>query len=122
MPTSRPDSQVFTDVHVYFHPANADTKYTGTIRVAFLEGTTPYELKADVIVKRGDDPAHQSVIGMVSSVPGVLDLTIAIDAEGETTRQIRERVRVTLDARAGYLLGVAVGMALGSHAFGGVSG
>src|SRR6478672_11328697 len=41
VPASRPDHQVFADVHFYFHPAEADTKYTGTIEVGFIQGAAP---------------------------------------------------------------------------------
>jgi hypothetical protein len=31
MPVSRPDTPVFSDVHVYYHGAGADTKYVGSV-------------------------------------------------------------------------------------------
>jgi len=96
MPASRPDNQTFTDVHFYFHSATADTKYTGTIQIGFMEGSTPHEVTSNVTVKRGDSPANTSVSGIVSSTPGTHPMTIAIVAESGTIQQIRERVPVTV--------------------------
>ena len=39
MPVSRPDAQVFSDVHFYYHGAGAETKYTGSIDVGFFQGS-----------------------------------------------------------------------------------
>jgi hypothetical protein len=33
LPVSRPDTQVFSDVHFYYHGAGAETKYTGSIDI-----------------------------------------------------------------------------------------
>ena len=36
VPVSRPDEQVFSDVHVYYHGAETDIKYVGAIRIGFF--------------------------------------------------------------------------------------
>ena len=36
VPVSRPDARVFSDVHIYYHGAGAETKYTGSIQVGFF--------------------------------------------------------------------------------------
>ena len=95
MPASRPDSQAFTDVHFYFHPATADATYRGTILIPFLEGSTPHELKSNVTVKQGEAPANNSVSGIVPSKPGTYPMTIDVVAEsGGASQRIRERVPV----------------------------
>lgn len=94
MPASGPGRQVFTDVHFYFHPAATDTKYTGKIQIGFVEGSAPYELTPNMTVKRGDSLGNTSVIGIVSSKPGTHEMTIAMVAEADSTRQIRDQVRV----------------------------
>src|SRR4051794_27860388 len=94
IPASRGDSQAFSDVHFYFHPAATDTKYSGKIQVGFFEGATPHELTPNVTVKRGDSRANTSVVGIVSSQPGAHDMTIAMVAESGTPREIRDRIRI----------------------------
>src|SRR5262245_958358 len=41
LPVSRPDRESHTTVHFYFHSAATDTKYTGTIELAFAQGAVP---------------------------------------------------------------------------------
>jgi len=96
-PVDRPDSRVLANVHFYYHPAAAETKYTGSIRIGFFD--TAHEIKPNVTVKPGDSPGNQSVSGFVSSKPGAYTMTIAVTAtsgpSGAVT-QIREEVPVTL--------------------------
>jgi len=94
MPASRADSQAFTDVHFYFHPASNDTTYSGKIQLGFFEGATPHELTPKVTVKRGESRANTSVVGIVSSRPGTHAMTIAVTAESATPREIREQVPI----------------------------
>jgi hypothetical protein len=92
LPASRPDHPVFTDVHVYFHPTEANTKYTGTIDAGFVEGATPS--KANVTVKPNTSAVPFTTVGMVVSARGEYRLTIAVSAQGATSRQIREQIPV----------------------------
>ena len=92
LPASRPDNQAFTDVHLYFHPASAETKYVGTVQIGFFEGAAPHEVKPNVTVKPGGPVARSSVAGIVSSTPGTRALTIAIVADSGTPRQIQEDI------------------------------
>src|SRR5258705_12210054 len=39
LPVSRPDGQIFSDVHFYYHAAGAETKYTGSIGIGFFRGS-----------------------------------------------------------------------------------
>src|SRR4051794_38209327 len=38
LPASKPDAQVFSDIHFYFHGAGAETRYEGTINIGYLQG------------------------------------------------------------------------------------
>jgi hypothetical protein len=98
LPVSRPDGQVFTDVHFYFHPAKTEATYRGTILIPFFEGSTPHELKSNVTVKQGEAIANSSVSGIVPSKPGTYPMTIDVVAEsGGATQRIRERVPVIVN-------------------------
>jgi hypothetical protein len=96
LPASTPDRQVFAGVHFYFHPADADTKYTGTIELGFIEGGHP--LTPNATVKAGDTPVQTSVMGVVSSTPGSHPMSIRLAAEGEQPREIKEQVPVEVRA------------------------
>ena len=95
MPPSRPDGQVFVDVHLYYHAAATEMKYTGTVQVGFFN--SPLELRPNFTVKPGASPGNQSVVGIVSDKPGTYSLTIGIDATptpAGASQQIRQQVRV----------------------------
>jgi hypothetical protein len=96
-PVDRPDARVLTHVHFYYHPAAAETKYSGSIRVGFLG--TPHDVTPTVTVKPGDSPGNQSVSGFVSSRPGTYTMSLMVVAtavpSGAVT-QIRDQVSVTL--------------------------
>lgn len=94
LPATQPDHQVFTAVHVYFHPTEADTKYTGTIEAAFVQGSAP--TKSNVTVKADATAAPTTIVGVVLSTPGQYRLTISLNAEGATRRQIREQIPVEI--------------------------
>jgi hypothetical protein len=95
---SRPDQQVFASVHLFFHPAPAETKYTGSQRRVHSNGWTGHP---NISVKAGDKPGQTAVIGLVVPSPGKHEMTIALVAEGEQRREIRERVQVAVQATQG---------------------
>jgi hypothetical protein len=95
MPPSRPNGQVFADVHLYYHPAATETKYTGTVQIGFF--SSPLELRPNFAVKPGASPGNQGVVGIVSEKPGTYPLTIAVEAApapAGPSRQIRQQVSV----------------------------
>ena len=95
IPPSRANDQVFADVHLYYHPATTETKYTGTIQIGFFNSA--HELRPDFTVKPTEAPGNQSVVGIVSDKPGSYPLTIGVEAtptQGGATRKIREQVKV----------------------------
>jgi hypothetical protein len=96
LPVSRPDGQVFSDVHFYYHGAGEETKYTGMIDIGFLQGSTAaHTVQANTTVKKAESIMPHSVTGIVTSTPGTYALTFTLDATITDTgksQPIRERV------------------------------
>lgn len=96
LPVSKPDEQVFSDVHFYYHGAGAETKYTGTIDIGFFQGSpSSHTLQVSTSVKKTESIMPHSVTGIVTSTPGTHALTFAVDATVTETgkgQPIRERV------------------------------
>jgi hypothetical protein len=81
VPASQPASQVFSHLYVYYHPAAMETLYTGSIRVGFFggDGASP-EIKPRITVGPKEKLANQTVMGIVSTMPGTFPLTFDIVA------------------------------------------
>ena len=97
VPVDRPDARVLSHVHLYYHPAALETKYTGSVRIGFFDG--PHELKPNMTVKPGDSPGNHSVSSFVSSKPGTYLMTIAVVATSVPSgaaQEIRDQVSVTV--------------------------
>jgi hypothetical protein len=96
IPVSRPDEQVFSDVHFYYHGAGAETKYTGSIDIGFFQGSPgAHTVQANTTVKKTESIMPHSITGIVTSTPGTYALTFALDAtvtETGKSQPIRERV------------------------------
>src|SRR5262245_40373578 len=70
VPASRPDAQVFSHFHVYFHRAGSETKYTGSIQTGYFQGSPASQrMQTDTTVKN-ESIVNHSVIGIVTSTPG----------------------------------------------------
>lgn len=100
VPASRPDAQVFSDAHFYYHEAGADTKYAGTIDIGFFQGSREsHEVKTDIIVKKNELITNQSVAGIVTSTPGtyaiVFDFVATVTDTGKSV-PIREQVSIVV--------------------------
>ena len=100
LPASQADKPVFSDVHIYYHGAGAETKYTGTIQIGFFEGSPDaHRLPTTVTVKKEESITNQSVTDIVTSKPGtytmVFDL-LAATATGSVGQPVREQVRVSV--------------------------
>jgi hypothetical protein len=81
MPASRPNEQAFADVHVYYHGAGADTKYQGTVALGFLEGSAAVNTApTNLVVKKDEAIANQTVTGIVTSTPGTYEVTFKLTA------------------------------------------
>ena len=98
IPPSRPDAQVFTDVHLYYHGAGGETKYAGAFEIGYLQGSSPSrQFKTDLTVKKNESLTNQSVIGVVTGTPGTHHVSFDITAtvtETRKTQPIREQVAV----------------------------
>jgi hypothetical protein len=96
----RPDAQVFSDVHFYYHGAGAETKYAGSIDVGFFQGSPEsHKLQANTTVKKTESIMNQSVTGIVTPTPGNYALTFALVATVTDTgksQPIREQVPVVV--------------------------
>src|SRR5262245_4982366 len=98
VPMSRPDEQVFSDVHVYYHGGDTDLKYVGAIRVGFFRRASENEqIQTHLIVKKGEPIGNQSVVGIVTDVPGAYEIAFNLSAESippGNNRQIRQRLPI----------------------------
>jgi len=97
MPASRPGDQVFSEVHVYYHPATMLTKYTGTVRIAFFEGT-PYASQQNITVDPSGPVGNSSTVGIVTAKPRTYAVNIAVTATPANGRavQLRDEIPVTV--------------------------
>lgn len=99
IPASRPGTQVFSDLHLYYHGAGGETRYEGTTSIGHMGTDQPYTSQTNVTVKKNESIANNSVIGIVRSAPGSYDITISLMATLTDTRKttpIQQTIRVTL--------------------------
>lgn len=96
MPPSRPDAQIVSAVHFYYHGVQTDTNYSGVNRIGFFQGAGG-QLQPNVTVKGHEEHVNQSITGIVTSTPGDYEMSIAVvAASGTTNRQLNDRVRVAV--------------------------
>jgi hypothetical protein len=101
VPASRNDTQVFSDVHVYYFGAGPETRYVGSYRVGFFQRAdeNPRELSTNITVREGQKLVNQSVTGIVTGIPGTYAVRFAVDASMTgiaTSQPILEEVAVTV--------------------------
>ena len=100
LPASRPDEQVFSDIHFYYHGAGAETRYEGTINIGYLQGSPePHTSRTNITVQKDESITNQSVIGIVTSTPGMHTVTLSLTAtvrDTGKTMPINERIQVTV--------------------------
>ena len=65
-------------VHVVLHPTQADTRYTGTVRIGL--GGTPHDSKVDSTVTRGGPAGNVSITSLLTLMPGVYTTEISLTA------------------------------------------
>jgi hypothetical protein len=97
VPVDRPEARVLAHLHVYYHAAPTETRYSGPIRIGFFD--EPHEIRADITVKPGDSPGNQTVMDFVSSKPGTYTMDLAVVATSTQTgekQNIREQVNVVV--------------------------
>ena len=97
VPVSRPDAQVFSDVHVYYHGAGAATKYTGSFLIGFFRGSpASNRFRTDIEVRKTESITNQSVSGIVTSTPGtyVVDFALSGTSGVGISRPIQDQIKV----------------------------
>jgi hypothetical protein len=94
VPPSRPDAQVVSAVHFYYHGGNTDTSYSGVNKIGFFQGLGG-QVQPNITVKGHEAMANQSISGIVTSSPGSYELSIAVVAvSGSDRRPVDDRVPV----------------------------
>jgi hypothetical protein len=100
IPASRPDAQVFSDIHFYYHGAAAETRYEGTINFGYLQGSPDsHTSRINIAVQKNKSITNSSVTGIVTSTPGTHAVTISLTATVTDTRKtqaIRESIPVVV--------------------------
>jgi hypothetical protein len=95
LPVSRPDQRAYAHVHLYFHPAAGDVRYTGSVQIGFFESAA--DVKPDLVVNAGGPVGNHSVTGIVTPTAGAHAMTIDVVAAPVVRgadQQIRDRVAV----------------------------
>ena len=100
LPASKPDAQVFSDIHFYFHGAGAETRYEGTIDKGYLQGAPDSHIsQTSITVQKNESITNSSTTGIVTSTPGTYAVTISLTAtvkETGKTMPVRETIQVTV--------------------------
>ena len=78
LPASKPDAQVFADIHFYFHGAGAETRYEGSINIGYLQGAPDsHTSRTTITVQKDESITNSSTTGIVTSTPGTYAVTIS---------------------------------------------
>jgi hypothetical protein len=100
LPASKPDAQVFSDIHFYFHGAGAETRYEGTIDIAYLQGAPDsHTSRTNITVQKNGSITNSSTTGIVTSTPGTYAVTISQTATVKgtgKTQAIQESIAVVV--------------------------
>jgi hypothetical protein len=100
LPASKPDAQVFSDIHFYFHGAGAETRYEGTINIGYLQGAPDsHTSRTNITVQKNGSITNSSTTGIVTSTPGTYAVTISQTATVKDTRKtqaIQESIAVVV--------------------------
>ena len=99
VPASKPDAQVFSDVHVYYHGAGVETKYVGTVQIGHFGGAgAARKADSNITVMKTESITNQSFTGIVTASPGSYNVTFAMVAttEGGKSQRIDLQVPVVV--------------------------
>jgi hypothetical protein len=100
VPASRPDAQVFSDVHFYYHGAGSETKYEGPIEIGHFQGSREsHTTQTKITVKKDESITNQSVTGIVTSMPGTYAIKfslVATVADTGKTQPIQDSVPIVV--------------------------
>ena len=84
-------------VHVVLHPTQADTRYTGTMRVGFRDSA--YETKVDSTVMGGGPAGNVSVTSLLTLMPGVYTTEMSLTATqkgSSASVSLRDTITLTI--------------------------
>ena len=96
LPASKPDAQVFADIHFYFHGAGAETRYEGTINIGYLQGAPDsHTSRTNITVEKSGSITNSSTTGIVTSTPGTYAVTISQTATVTDTGKA-QAIRVSI--------------------------
>ena len=100
LPASKPDAQVFGDIHFYFHGAGAETRYEGAINIGYLQGAPDsHTSRTTITVQKDESITNSSTTGIVTSTPGTYAVTISQTAtvkDAGKTQAIQESIPVVV--------------------------
>jgi hypothetical protein len=97
VPASRADARVFSDVHLYYHGAGAETRYLGSMKIGFFQGSaTASKTQVDIAVKQNGSITNQSFVGIVSSTPGTytIDFDLVATVDAGKGQPVRDQLKV----------------------------
>lgn len=103
VPASKPDAQVFSDIHFYYRGAGTETRYEGTINIGYLRqgaASESHTSRINVTVKKNESITNSSVTGIVASTPGTYTVTISATTtatDTSKTQSIRESIPVIVN-------------------------
>jgi hypothetical protein len=100
LPASKPDAQVFADIHFYFHGAGPETRYEGSINIGYLQGAPDsHTSRTSITVKKNESITNSSTTGIVASTLGTYAVTISQTAtvkDTGTSQPIQESILVAV--------------------------
>jgi hypothetical protein len=100
LPASKPDAQVFADIHFYFHGAGAETRYEGSINIGYLQGAPDsHTSRTSITVQKNGSITNSSTTGIVTSTPATYAVTISQTAtvkDTGKTQAIQESIAVVV--------------------------
>jgi len=97
MPVSRAAAPVFSNLYVYYHRAEAETKYSGKMLIGFFRGGGEPAHDTNIIVPRNESITNQSISGIVTDTPGEYALTFDLAATSNGNSQpVREKIAVVV--------------------------
>ena len=99
LPASNAKSPSRVTVHLFLHSGAAEVKYSGTLRMPFLQETgLPPDFK--MTVPAGSTPVGRTISGSVVDKPGMYEMDINLDAVmGNSAKPIRISARVPITVK-----------------------
>jgi hypothetical protein len=94
--------QALSEVHLYYHAGRTRATYAGTVTIGFFaNATTSAPMKTNATVNPGD-VGNQSVVGVVTDMPGLYTMRIDVTAVNEAgvEQRLREDVPIEVQSAA----------------------